>query len=149
MKHHEPPCWAIENPGPLIERYMAASDELQAALTDLTSEQDYRLWFDPYWVRVHPYRVPVAAGGKADARLVVRNFLDKPSVYEVRVVCEPGVSVAPATAALRVPPGEIKTLPLTFSAAADAATGLALAALDITHDGVRRGQLFDVVLNIT
>lgn len=38
--------WAIENPGPLIERYIAASDDLRAALADLTTEKDYRLWFD-------------------------------------------------------------------------------------------------------
>jgi glyoxylase-like metal-dependent hydrolase (beta-lactamase superfamily II) len=140
--------WAIEHPGPLIERYMAASDELRAALADLTTAKDYRIWFDPYWVRVHPYRVSVSAEGRAEARLLVRNFLAEPSVYDVRIVCPPGISVAPAAATLRVPPGEMKALPLIFSAARDTAPGLAVAALDITHDGVRRGQLFDVILGV-
>ncbi len=140
--------WAIEHPGPLIERYMAASDELRAALADLTTAKDYRIWFDPYWVRVHPYRVSVSAGGRAEARLLVRNFLAEPSVYDVRIVCPPGISVAPAAATLRVPPGEMKALPLIFAAASDTAPGLAVAALDITHDGVRRGQLFDVILGV-
>jgi glyoxylase-like metal-dependent hydrolase (beta-lactamase superfamily II) len=140
--------WAIENPAPLIERYMAASDELREAIRDLTTERDYRLWFDPYWVRVHPYRVPVPAGGRREATLVARNFLEVPTVYEIRLVCPPGIEVAPALATLRVQPGETKTLPLVVSAAGDAAAGLALAAIDITQDGVRRGQLFDVIVAV-
>jgi glyoxylase-like metal-dependent hydrolase (beta-lactamase superfamily II) len=138
--------WAIANPGPLVERFMAASDELRAALADLTSERDYRLWFDPYWVRIHPYRVPLARGGRAEAVLAARNLLAEPTVYEIRIVCPPGVCVDPEAATLRLPAGGVDTLPLVFSAAADAPPGLALAALDITHDGVRRGQLFDVIL---
>jgi hypothetical protein len=43
----------------------------------------------------------------------------------------------------------VKPLPLVFSAAADAPAGLALAALDVTQDGVRRGQLFDCILDVT
>jgi glyoxylase-like metal-dependent hydrolase (beta-lactamase superfamily II) len=141
--------WAIENPGPLIERFMAASDELRAALVDLTTERDYRFWFDPYWARVHPYRVPVARGGRSDATLVARNFLDVPTVFGIRIACPPGLRADPAVATLRVPAGEIKTLPLVFSASAETPVGLTLAALDITQDGVRRGQWFDVILDVT
>ena len=141
--------WAIENPAQLIDRYMAASDELRAALADLASEKDYRLWFDPYWVRVHPYRVTVARATRGEATLVARNHLDVATVYEIRLVCPSGLRVDPAVATLRMQPGETKTLPLVFTAAGDAPQGLALAALDITQDGVRRGQLFDVILDVT
>jgi hypothetical protein len=141
--------WAIADPKPLIDRSMAAADELRAALVDLVPDRDYRLAFDPYWLRVHPYRVAVASGGRAEATLVARNFLDEATVYDVRLVCPPGISVAPAQAALRVEPGGVKRLPLTFTAAADAPAGLSLVALDVTHDGVRRGQLFDVVILVS
>lgn len=141
--------WAIADPGPLIERYMAAAIALREALVALTAEPDYRLAFDPYWLRVHPYRVALARGGRAEAALVARNFLDVATVYEVAIVCPPGVTVAPARAALRLEPGATRRLPLVFTAAADAPAGVATAALDITHDGVRRGQLFDVVLVVS
>ena len=141
--------WAIADPGPLIERYMAAAIALREALVALTAEPDYRLAFDPYWLRVHPYRVALARGGRAEAALVARNFLDVATVYEVAIVCPPGVTVAPARAALRLEPGATRRLPLVFTAAADAPAGVASAALDITHDGVRRGQLFDVVLVVS
>jgi hypothetical protein len=36
-----------------------------------------------------------------------------------------------------------------LSTAADAAVGLALVAIDITQDSVRRGQLFHVIVNVT
>ena len=141
--------WAIADPGPLIERYMAAAIALREALVALTAEPDYRLAFDPYWLRVHPYRVALARGGRAEAALVARNCLDVATVYEVAIVCPPGVTVAPARAALRLEPGATRRLPLVFTAAADAPAGVATAALDITHDGVRRGQLFDVVLVVS
>jgi glyoxylase-like metal-dependent hydrolase (beta-lactamase superfamily II) len=138
--------WVIKNPGPLIERFIAASDELRAALIDLSSDSDYRPWFDPYAVRVHPYRVRIAPGGRAAAHLVVRNFSDKPATYEVRIVCPVGTTVNPVVAAFRVPPGERKAMPLVFSAAADTPAGLVLAGLDVTDNGRRRGQIFDVIL---
>jgi glyoxylase-like metal-dependent hydrolase (beta-lactamase superfamily II) len=140
--------WAIENPGPLIERFMAASDELRAALVDLSAEKDYRLWFDPFWARIHPYRVNVQPGEAVEAAVVVRNFLDVPTTYTITIVAPAGVQCEPAVATLRVEPGAVRRLPVRVSAARDAARGLALAALDITQDGVRRGQLFDAIVNV-
>jgi glyoxylase-like metal-dependent hydrolase (beta-lactamase superfamily II) len=141
--------WAIADPGPLIDRYMEAATALREALVALTAEPDYRLAFDPYWLRVHPYRVALARGGRAEAALVARNFLEAATVYEVAIVCPPGVTAVPARATLRLEPGAMRRLPLVFTAAADAPAGVATAALDITHDGVRRGQLFDVVLVVS
>jgi hypothetical protein len=46
---------------------MVASEELREALVDLTNEKDYRLWLDPYWARVHPYRVTVKPGDLTEA----------------------------------------------------------------------------------
>jgi hypothetical protein len=140
--------WAIENPKPLIERYMAASEELREALVDLTKEKDYRLWFDPYWARVHPYRVTVKPGDAAEAAVVVKNFLDVPTVYEIKLVCPPGIRIDPSVATLRVDAGAVRRLPVRVSAAQNAAAGLAIAAIDITQDGVRRGQLFDLIVNV-
>ena len=117
-------------------------------LADLTSERDYRLWFDPYWMRVHPYRVTAARGAKREATLVARNHLDAATVYEIRLVCPPDVRVDPTVATLRVQPGEMKTLPLVFTAAGDAPQGLTLAAIEITQDGVRHRQLFDVIVDV-
>ncbi|MCX7429968.1 MAG: hypothetical protein NTY17_03005 [Planctomycetia bacterium] len=128
---------------------MAASDELRTALADLTGESDYRISFDPYWVRVPPYRVALTKGGKTEAVLAAKNDLDTATVYEIRIVCPRGVRVDPSVATLRVQPGELKRLPLTFTTTGDARAGLTLAAIDITQDGVRRGQLFDVILDVS
>jgi hypothetical protein len=140
--------WAIENPGALIERYIAAGDELRAALIELTNEKDYRLWFDPFWARIHPYRVNVKPGAAAEATLVVRNFLDAPTVHEIKIIAPAGLRFEPAAVTLRVEPLGVRRLPVRVSAAQDAAAGLTLAAIDITQDGVRRGQLFDVIVNV-
>ncbi|MFM8705287.1 MAG: hypothetical protein ACKOHG_15745, partial [Planctomycetia bacterium] len=141
--------WAIENPKPLIDRYISAAAELRDSFRDLTGERDYRLGYDPYWVRVHPYRVNVKPGDSAEATVIVRTFLDVPTVYELKIVCPPGIRFDPSVATLRVEAGGSRSLPVRVSAAADAAAGLSLVAIDITQDGVRRGQLFDVIVNVT
>ena len=141
--------WAIENPKPLIDRSIAAADELREAFRDLTRERDYRLAYDPTWARVHPYRVNVKPGDATDATIIVRNFLDVPTVYEIKLVCPTGIRFDPSVATLRVEAGAARRLPVRVTAAKDAVQGLALVAIDITQDGVRRGQLFDVIVNVT
>ncbi|MFM9197432.1 MAG: hypothetical protein ACKOWG_17170, partial [Planctomycetia bacterium] len=84
-----------------------------------------------------------------EATVIVRNFLDVPSIYELKIVCPPGIRFDPSVATLRVEAGGSRSLPVRVSAAADAAAGLSLVAIDITQDGVRRGQLFDVIVNVT
>lgn len=92
----------------------------------LTNHRDYRLAYDPYWVRVHPYRVRVTLGGTAEAAIVVKNFLDVPTVYEIKLACPKGITVDPSVAVLRVEAGEYRRLPLRVSAATNATAGLAL-----------------------
>jgi hypothetical protein len=55
--------------------------------------------------RVHPYRVNVMPGDSADAAMIVRNFLDVPTVYEVKLACPPGIWIDPSVATLRVEAG--------------------------------------------
>jgi hypothetical protein len=78
----------------------------------------------------------------------VKNFLDVPTVYEIKLVCPPGIRIDPSVATLRVDAGAVRRLPVRVSAAQNAAAGLAIAAIDITQDGVRRGQLFDLIVNV-
>jgi hypothetical protein len=79
----------------------------------------------------------------------VKNFLDVPTVYEVRLIGPAGIRIDPSVATLRVEAGATRSLPVRVSAASDAAIGLAIVAIDITQDGLRRGQLFDVIVNVT
>jgi uncharacterized membrane protein len=92
--------------------------------------------------------VTVKPGDSADAAVVVRNFLDVPTVYEIKLVCPPGIRIDPSVATLRVEAGGFRRLPVKVSAANDAVQGLALVAIDITQDAVRRGQVFDVIVNV-
>jgi hypothetical protein len=39
-------------------------------------------------------------------------------------------------------------LPLRVSAATNAAAGLAIIGIDVSQDGVRCGQLFDVIVHV-
>lgn len=47
---------------------------MRDAFRELSSEKDYRYWFDPFWVRAEPYRVTVKRRASAEIQLHVRNF---------------------------------------------------------------------------
>ena len=117
--------WAIVDPRPLINRCIEAAVELREAFVDLTNNRDYRLAYDPYWVRVHPYRVRVTRGGTAEAAIVAKNFMDVPTVYEIKLACPKGMH--------------------SRSVGGRAACGG--RQTDVSQDGVRCGQLFDCIVN--
>ncbi len=94
---------AIADPKPLINRCIEAAVELREAFVDLTNNRDYRLAYDPYWVRVHPYRVRVTRGGTAEAAIVAKNFMDVPTVYEIKLACPKGITVDPSRVAAGEP----------------------------------------------
>ena len=63
---------------------------------ELSSEKDYRYWFDPFWVRAEPYRVWLNPGGTAEVILHVRNFGHKKQRHHIEVHTPPGLTVEPS-----------------------------------------------------
>ena len=141
-------CWLLDRPEQLIDRYRTRMRALRDAFQSLSGDEDYRYMFDPYWVKALPYRVTVEPGGNAGLQLVLRNFLPRPQAYRVVVHCPTGLSVEPAVVDETIPLGATVAFPVTLKAATDAAAGLHLAALDVTRDGVRHGELFDFIAHV-
>jgi glyoxylase-like metal-dependent hydrolase (beta-lactamase superfamily II) len=138
--------WAIANPAPLIERMGVRMKALREAFNGLSVEDDYRYMFSPYWVRAMPYRVVIAAGGSREFRLEVRNFRARAQEHRVELVLPPGLTAEPAVCAGRIDGAGVESHVVRLEAAAGLRGGLHLIALDITRDGVRHGQLFDVIV---
>ena len=138
--------WAIAEPAKLIDRYLADALKLKEYFEKLSFEKDYRWMYDPYWVHMEPYRVVLGKNNAAEARLVMRNFESAPISMKVEIILPEGFKAEPAIISTMVAGESTTSIPIQISCTKETVKGLHLAALDITRNGKRAGQLFDFIL---
>ncbi len=138
--------WAMAEPAKLIDRYLADAIKLKEYFEKLSFEKDYRWMYDPYWVRMEPYRVVLGKNNTAEARLMMRNFDAVPISMKVEIVLPEGFKAEPAIISTMVAGESTTSIPIQISCTKETVKGLHLAALDITRKGKRAGQLFDFIL---
>ena len=138
--------WAMAEPAKLIDRYLEDALKLKEYFEKLSFEKDYRWMYDPYWVRMEPYRVVLGKNNAAEARLVMRNFDAEPIAMKVEIVLPEGFKAEPAIISTMVAGESTTSIPIQISCTKETVKGLHLAALDITRKGKRAGQLFDFIL---
>lgn len=138
--------WAMAEPAKLIDRYLTDALKLKEYFEKLSFEKDYRWMFDPYWVRMEPYRVVLGKSNTAEARLMMRNFDAVPISMKVEIVLPEGFKAEPAIISTMVAGESTTSIPIQISCIKGTTKGLHLAALDITRKGKRAGQLFDFIL---
>jgi glyoxylase-like metal-dependent hydrolase (beta-lactamase superfamily II) len=141
--------WVIDRPQPMIERFAAWAREIREVYQSLSAEEDYRYMFDPYWVRADPYRVFVKPGQSAEVTLHIRNFLSRPQRHRIEVQAPHGVTVEPVVLEGSVEPGSSSRSRLKVSTAAGQKPGVYVVALDVTLDGKRYGEWFDMIVCAT
>ena len=138
--------WAMAEPAKLIDRYLEDALKLKEYFEKLSFEKDYRWMYDPYWVRMEPYRVVLGKNNAAEARLMMRNFDSVPISMKVEIVLPEGFKAEPAIISTMVAGESTTSIPIQISCTKETVKGLHLAALDITRKGKRAGQLFDFIL---
>ncbi len=141
--------WVIDRPARMIERYREWAYSLRRALQALSTEDDYRYWFDPFWVRAEPYRLSVAAGSLGEAQVVVRNFRDRPQKHRIEIHAPAGMAASPTVLEGELAAGERRAFPVRVKPAAGAAAGVRIVGLDVTLDGRRYGEWFDFVVEVS
>lgn len=140
--------FVMDRPARFIERYRRWSFEMRDAFRALSSEPDYRYWFDPFWLRAEPYRIEVRAGENARVMLHLRNFNRGDQAHRIEIHAPPGLVAEPAVLLGRLPGKSHLGFPVQLRVAPDAATGVHLVALDVTLDGRRYGERFDMVVGV-
>lgn len=138
--------WAMAEPAKLIDRYLADALKLKEYFEKLSFEKDYRWMYDPYWVRMEPYRVVLGKNNATEARLLMRNFEPEPISMKVEIVLPDGFKAEPAVISTMVAGDSATSLPIKISCTGETSKGLHLAALDVTRKEKRAGQLFDFIL---
>jgi glyoxylase-like metal-dependent hydrolase (beta-lactamase superfamily II) len=140
--------FVMGQPAGFIERFRQWSYQMREAFQSLSSESDYRYWFDPFWVRAQPYRVSVRPGESAEVQLHVRNFLKTTQAHRIHVHLPEGLTAEPAVLEGRLDAETRRAFPFRIKAAAGAAAGVRLVAFDVTLDGRRFGERFDMFVQI-
>ena len=141
--------FVMNQPAAFIERYRKWSYEMRDAFRSLSSEKDYRYWFDPYWVRAQPYRVTLRRGEMTDFALHIRNFRRGRQRHHIEVHTERGLAAEPAVLEGYIPGKARQTNSVRLKASEQASTGVQIVGFDVTLDGRRYGERFDMIVEIT
>jgi glyoxylase-like metal-dependent hydrolase (beta-lactamase superfamily II) len=140
--------FVMDHPAAFIERYRRWTYDMREAFRALSSEPDYRYWFDPFWVRVQPYRLSVGQGGSVSATLHLRSF--GPGKHSHRLEMHPpaGLSVDPAVVHLELVDDGRQAVPVRVRASSSAASGILIVAVDVTVNERRSGERFDFIVEV-
>jgi glyoxylase-like metal-dependent hydrolase (beta-lactamase superfamily II) len=140
--------FVMAKPAQFIERFRRWGYEMRDAFRALSPDADYRYGFDPFWVRAEPYRVGLKAGETASLNIWVRNFRSIRQAHRIELRAPPGLRVEP-----RVLEGDLagefrRAFPVRITATPGVAPGVHLIGLDVTLDGRRYGEWFDLVVGV-
>jgi glyoxylase-like metal-dependent hydrolase (beta-lactamase superfamily II) len=140
--------FVMDRPAQFIERYRRWAYEMRDAFRALSADDDYRYWFDPFWVRAEPYRVSIAPGESAEIKVWVRNFRPTRQSHRIALVAPAGIRVEPPFLEGALEGESRRAFAVRVSATSTAVAGVNLMGLDVTRDGRHYGQWFDVVVGI-
>ena len=140
--------FVMDHPAKFIERYRKWSYEMRDAFRALSSEKDYRYWFDPFWVRAEPYRTTLKPGETTEINLHVRNFSGGRQRHRIEVHTPAGLSAEPAVLEGTLGGESRQSFPIRLRASADVVAGVRLIAFDVTLDSRRYGERFDCLVEI-
>ncbi|MGO8675017.1 MAG: MBL fold metallo-hydrolase [Limisphaerales bacterium] len=140
--------YVMEHPAGLIKRYRQWAYDMRDCFRSLSTDSDYRYWFDPFWVRAQPYRVSLQRGKSAELAVQVRNFRQSQQTHRVEIHTPVGVAAEPAVLEGKLGGETRKSFPVVLTASRDAIPGVHIVAFDITLDGHRYGEWFDFILSV-
>ncbi len=140
--------FVMDQPAGMIERFRKWAYDMRATFQTLSTDEDYRYWFDPYWVRAEPYRMAVKRGQSEEVQVTVRNFRDRPQNHRIEVHTPPGLIAEPTVLEGTVKGSAREAVPVRLKAAGDAPPGVSIVAFDISLDGQRYGEWFDVMVQV-
>lgn len=140
--------FVMDRPAAFIERYRNWSYQMRDAFRELSSEKDYRYWFDPFWVRAEPYRVKLKPGEAISIQLHVRNFNSRPQTHRIEVHTPPGLVAETPLLQGKLAKSSRVAFPVRLRAAPNVAAGVHLVAFDVTLDDWRFGERFDCIVEV-
>lgn len=133
--------YVMDNPAAFIERYRRWSYAMRDMFKEVLA--DYPYDFDPFWVRAEPYRVKVKRGETAEVDVHIRNFRSRPQKHRIEVR---GLPSEPAVLEGELP-AETRR-PSKIRVRGEGEPGVKIVAFDVTLDGRRYGERFDLIVEV-
>jgi uncharacterized membrane protein len=121
---------------------------MRDAFRALSPADDYRSWFDPFWVRAEPYRLAARPGESVEARLNLRNLRNQARAFRVEARAPAGLEVRMGVAESRLGPEARTVVPFSVYVPSNTQPGIRLVAFDVTVDGERLGEWFDCIVEV-
>jgi glyoxylase-like metal-dependent hydrolase (beta-lactamase superfamily II) len=140
--------FVMDRPAKFIERYRRWSYEMRDAFQALSPDQDYRYWFDPFWVRAEPYRVSLRPGASAEVSLHIRNFRRGKQRHRIEIHPPAGLVAEPSLLEGHLGGESRGAFPFRLKAAPGADGGVCIVAFDVTLDGHRYGERSDLMVEV-
>ena len=140
--------YVMENPRQMIQRFRRWAYEMRDALQSLSFLEDYRYWFDPYWVQFENYRLTIKIGDTSKSSVIIRNFGRERQEYRIQIHTPKGVSVHPQIIQTFVDPESKVAIPVEYTVTDEASTGIQRQTLDVTLGEIHLGEWFDGILYI-
>ncbi|MGC3972409.1 MAG: MBL fold metallo-hydrolase [Pirellulales bacterium] len=137
----------MTNPKAFVERYHVWSKRIIEQYKMLLPDERYEYGYDPFWVSAYPYRVDLQNFDEAEVVITVRNHHDRPQHHQVRLKLPPGVTAEPTLLEATVPAKSRGSYSVKLKVdRAGVTSGVQIVPLDITLDGVRKGERFDFLV---
>jgi glyoxylase-like metal-dependent hydrolase (beta-lactamase superfamily II) len=138
----------MADPAAFIQRFKAWSERMVERYREMLPDERYEYLFDPYWVRVYPYRVDLREGDSAVISVTVRNFRKSPQAHRIVLRLPAGIRAEPPVLEGTVSPESRETYSVTLNVTdrTRVPAGVRIAPLDITLDSHRYGEWFDFVV---
>ena len=140
--------YVMDHPAAFIERYRKWSYEMRDAFQALSPDPDYRYFFDPYWVRAEPYRTVLRPGQDTEVAIHVRNFRTTRQTHRIEIHAPPGIVVEPSALEGELAGESRRSFPIRVRAMSEGSAGVRIVAVDVTLDGRRDGEWFDMIINV-
>jgi glyoxylase-like metal-dependent hydrolase (beta-lactamase superfamily II) len=148
--------WVIDRPQPLIQRMKQRSEEMRLALKAVSEYSDYRWMFDPYWVRILPYRCVLTKGQTTTVHLQASNLDGGQHQLRVTLICPAGITAKPDSYEFHLTEtSHAETIPIELTCTLEkmeaspevpALSNKHMGLIVVTLDGVPRGPLFDFLI---
>jgi glyoxylase-like metal-dependent hydrolase (beta-lactamase superfamily II) len=138
--------YVMNHPAAFVERYRTWAYAMRDAFKGLLADYPYE--YDPFWVRVEPYRLKIRAGESAEVAVNIRNFRSRVQTHHVDLHAPAGLTVEPARLEGPLAAESRQAFTVRLRAAPDAKPGVQIVALDVTLDGRRYGEWFDFVVDV-
>jgi glyoxylase-like metal-dependent hydrolase (beta-lactamase superfamily II) len=138
--------YVMDNPGPFIERFRRWGYEMREAFQDLSSDEDYRYWYDPFWLRADPYRLSLKAGESHEVVLHLRNFRPREQKHRIAIHAPAGIIAEPGVLEGSLGKESRESFRVRLRANQELPAGVSIVGFDVTLDGKRYGERFDMIV---